>query len=167
MFPALKTKLKNVTTLKFLCERAEIYALQDQQREPGAEHFLLAALDLPDGTARRAFEQAGVIPDDFRTAIERQYAVALGSIGLKAELPTDRSMSAASGVYRAEASGQQMMQALAATRADHRPLLGVHVVAIAASMPHGVVARALRALGVDSATLKSSADAIAEACPEL
>tara|TARA_R110000850_G_scaffold29276_1_gene80894 strand:- start:2115 stop:2342 length:228 start_codon:yes stop_codon:yes gene_type:complete len=50
MFQALKTKFKNVTTLKFLCERAEIHALQDQQREPGAEHFLLAALDLPDGT---------------------------------------------------------------------------------------------------------------------
>jgi len=113
MFQALKTKLKNVTILKFLCERAENRALQDQQREPGAEHFLLAALDLPDGTARRAFEQAGVNPGDFRVAIERQYADALCSIGLKAELPLDTSMSAASGVYRAEASGQQMMQALA------------------------------------------------------
>lgn len=59
MFAGIRSKLKNMNTIRILSERAETHALQDQQREPGAEHFLLAALDLPDGTARLAFEKAG------------------------------------------------------------------------------------------------------------
>jgi len=49
-----------------------------------------------------------------------------------------------------------------ATRKGHGPLLGVHVVGLVAGMSHGVAARALRTLGVDSIALKSAADAIAE-----
>lgn len=59
MFKGIGSKLNDMGTIKFLCERAETYALQDQQREPGAEHFLLASLDLPDGTSRLAFDRAG------------------------------------------------------------------------------------------------------------
>lgn len=162
MFQAVKSKLNNMGAIKLLCEQAEIYALQYQQREPGAEHFLLAALDLPDGAARLAFEQAGVDPDALRAAIERQYADALAAIGLKADIPADAPMSANPGVYQAASSGRKVMQDLAATRRDHSPLLGAHVVGIVAGMSDGVAARALRALGVDSARLKATADAIAE-----
>jgi Clp amino terminal domain, pathogenicity island component len=56
MFARIKARLSSMSTLKSLCLRAEQHALRDQQRQPGAEHFLLAALDLPDGTARQAFE---------------------------------------------------------------------------------------------------------------
>lgn len=163
MFQGFKSKLNNISTIKLLCERAETYALQDQQREPGAEHFLLAALDLPDGTARLVFEQTGVEPDAVRAAIERQYADALRAIGLKADTPADTPMSANPGIYQAASSGREIMQELAATRKDHSPLLGAHVVGIVAGMSHGVAARALRTLGVDSIILKSTADAIAEA----
>ena len=163
MFQAIRSKLDNISTIKRLCERAEAHALQDQQREPGAEHFLLAALDLPDGTARLALEQAGVEPDALRAAIERQYADALRSIGLKAGIPVGAPMPANPGVYRAAFSGRDIMQELAATRKDHSPLLGAHVVGIVAGMPHGVAARALRALDIDPVVLKSTADAIAEA----
>jgi len=76
MFKGIKSKLNDMSTIKFLCERAETYALQDQQREPGAEHFLLASLDLPDGMARLAFDRAGVEPDALKAAIERQYGEA-------------------------------------------------------------------------------------------
>ncbi|MGZ5849913.1 MAG: Clp protease N-terminal domain-containing protein [Methyloceanibacter sp.] len=162
MFKGIKLKLNDMSTLKFLCERGETYALQDQQREPGAEHFLLASLDLPDGTARVAFDRAGVEPDALKAAIERQYGEALRSIGLKADAPSDMPMSATPGTYHAAPSGQEIMQELAATRKDHGPLLGAHVVGIVAGMSHGVAARALRALGVDSSLLKSTADAIAE-----
>lgn len=62
MFGRIRSKLNDMNTIKLLCEGAEAHALQDQQREPGAEHFLLAALDLPDGTARLAFEKAGAQP---------------------------------------------------------------------------------------------------------
>jgi ATP-dependent Clp protease ATP-binding subunit ClpA len=163
MFQGIKSKLNDMGTIKLLCERAEVYALRDQQREPGAEHFLLAALDLPDGTARLAFAQAGVGPDAVRAAIERQYADALRTLGLKADVPADVPLSASCGIYQAASSGRDIMQELAATRRDHSPLLGAHVVAIVAGLSHGVAARALRAMGVDSVLLKSTADAIAEA----
>ncbi|MBS0249579.1 MAG: Clp protease N-terminal domain-containing protein [Proteobacteria bacterium] len=162
MFKGIKSKLNDMSTIKLLCERAETYALQDQQREPGAEHFLLASLDLPDGTARLALDRAGMEPDSLKAAIERQYGEALRSIGLKADAPSDIPMSATPGAYHAAPSGQEIMQELAATRKDHGPLLGAHVVGIVAGMSHGVAARALRALGVDSSLLKSTANAIAE-----
>lgn len=163
MFERIKSKFNNISTIKLLCERAEIHALQDQQRDPGAEHFLLAALDLPDGTARLAFEQAAVEPDALKAAIERQYADALRAIGLKADTPADTPVSTSPGIYQAAASGQEIMQQLAETRKDHSPLLGADVVGLVAGMPHGVAARALRALGVDPAILKSTADTVAKA----
>ncbi|MFC5373668.1 Clp protease N-terminal domain-containing protein [Brevundimonas faecalis] len=163
MFQGLKSKLDDMGAVKRLCERAEAYALQDQQRQPGAEHFLLAALDLPDGTARHAFEQAGAEPDALRAAIDQQYADALRGIGLIAETPTAAPLPTPSGPYQAAASGQAVMQALAATRKSHSSLLGAHVVAVVADMSEGVAPRALRALGVDLARLKSTADAIAQA----
>lgn len=162
MFDGIRSKLNDMSTIKRLCERAEVHALQDQEREPGAEHFLLAALDLPDGTARLAFEQAGVAPEALKAAIERQYGDALQSIGLTADALPDMSVSANPGAYKAAPSGQAIMQELAATRRDHAPLLSAHVVSIVADMPQGVASRALRALGVDPAILKSSADAIVE-----
>lgn len=163
MFEGIKSKFNNIGTIKLLCERAEAYALQDQQRDPGAEHFLLAALDLPDGTARLAFERAGVKPDALRAAIERQYADGLRAIGLKADLPADAPVPANTGIYQASASGQEIMQQLAETRRDHSPLLGADVVGIVAGMSHGIAARALRASGVDPDMLRSTADAVAKA----
>lgn len=160
MFKRIRSKLDDMGTIKRLCERAEAHALHDQQREPGAEHFLLAALDLPDGTARLAFERAGAEPDALKAAIERQYGDALQSIGLTADALPDMPVSAHSGAYHAAPSGQAVMQELAEARRDHAPLLGAHVVSIVAGLPQGVAPRALRALGVDPASLKSSADAI-------
>lgn len=159
MFERIRSKFHDVGTIKRLCERAEAHALHDQQREPGAEHFLLAALDLPDGTARLAFARAGGEPDALKTAIERQYGDALLSIGLTADTSTV-PVSAYPGVYHAAPSGQAVMRELAEVRRDHAPLLGAHVVSIVAGLSQGVVPRALRALGVDPVSLKSSADAI-------
>lgn len=71
MFNSFMTKLRDARTIKTLCERAEVHALRDQQQKPGAEHFLLAALDLEDGTARLAFSRAGAAPEGLHTAIEQ------------------------------------------------------------------------------------------------
>ena len=164
MFESIKAKLRDMRTIKQLCEAAEAHALSDHQRKPGAEHFLLAALDLTDGTAQLAFKRVGADPATLNQAIEQQYRMALRSIGLSIEpqgmgaLPQEEK----SGVYNSAASGQEVMQGLASKRRDHAPLLGAHVVAIVAAMPSGVAARALRTMSVDPSALRAAAEEAAD-----
>lgn len=167
MFTKMKQRLRSMETIQSLCTLAEQHALRDQQRQPGAEHFLLAACDLPDGTAQAAFESIGADPFALRAAIDRQYEDALRSIGIdpRGEQLRDSEqppLPAPAGLYDASASGKQLMQALASERLTHAPLLGAHVVMAVADMEHGVAARALRALGIDRRALKSAADAISK-----
>nr|WMC97235.1 Clp protease N-terminal domain-containing protein [Aminobacter aminovorans] len=166
MFSRIKARFNDIGTIGTLCTGAEQHALRDHQREPGVEHFLLAALDLPDGTARQVFAAVGADPAALHQAIARQYGDALAAIGLdiaSSSSAGSERLAARPGAFNASPSGQEVMQALAASRSQHGPLLGAHVVAIVAGMPHGVAARALRAMGVDLAQLRSAAEAVAEA----
>ncbi|OOG74418.1 hypothetical protein B0E45_05440 [Sinorhizobium sp. A49] len=168
MFNRIKQRLNDMGTIKALCERAEHHALQDQQRKPGAEHFLLSALDLPDGTARRAFTRVGADASDLPQAIARQYAEALRLLGLDPRIAAHLAEGQAPlllnrEVYVAAPSGAQVMQALAADRASHGPLLGADVVATVADLREGVTARALRTMGVDPGALKIAAEAEGDA----
>lgn len=162
MFQRFRQRVRDMGTIKALCEAAERHALAAGQREPGAEHFLQAALDLPDGSARRAFARAGADPAQLPAAIERQYHDALRNIGLDpaplAETPP-APVPAAGGLYRTAASGQAVIQGLAALREtdSEAPLLGCHVVAVVAAMPQGVAARALRAMGAQPEALARAA----------
>lgn len=160
MLKFIQSKLKTIGTIKRVSELAEWHAQRDGLRRPGAEHYLLAALDLPDGTAHRAFLDAGADPDRLKSAIENQYADALRLIGL--EQPKDAAepepqVQAQTGPYRAAPSGEHVVQQLAAD-GGNKPLLGAHIVAVVAAMDHGVAARALRAMNVDRAALKRSAE---------
>lgn len=159
MFSSIKTRFQSIGTIKALCEEAERHAREEGQKDAGAEHFLLAAFDLPDGTARQAFAVIDADPTGLRPAIERQYADGLKLVGLDPALsggfseppPTKQKL------YNAAPSGQAVMQALAEERRAHRPLFGAHVVGIVAGMPHGVAARALRVMGIDAAALQAAA----------
>lgn len=146
LFAGLRRRFNDARTLARLCKAAEREARAAGQTEPGAEHFLLAALALPDGSARRAFEKLGIAPAQVRDAIERQYAAALGGADLEpgAPLPGDGA-----GAYRAAASGQELMQALARRPDREGGLSGSDVLRAIAAMRHGVAARALRELGLD------------------
>lgn len=164
MFQRIKRNFKDVKTICLLCEHAQQYALRDGEREPGAEHFLLSALDLPDGTARRVFERINAQPTDLQNAIARQYNDALRALGFDtktaSELTETQPLNTRSRLFRAAPSGQEAMQALAARRKHdvEGPLLGAHVIAVIADMQHGVAARALRAMGIDRDILKLSAE---------
>lgn len=165
MFDRIKARFESMGAIKALSETAEQFARQDQQREPGAEHFLLAALALPDGTARLAFEAVGADADAVRPAIARQYGDALKAVGLDLALadtagepeplPTRRA------VFDAAPSGKEVMRRLAENRQSHSPLVGAHVVAVIAAMPHGVAARALRVMEIDAGALQATAERIA------
>ncbi|WP_306027022.1 Clp protease N-terminal domain-containing protein [Stappia sp. MMSF_3263] len=168
MFGGIRKRLESMRTIRTLCQQAELHARREAKQEPGAEHFLLAALDLPDGTARVAFAQVGANAASFGDAIARQYDEALRHIGIEPPTvsrrgPRQDAGGAGGGLYHAAASGKQVMQALAASHKDHAPLLGAHVVAVVADMEHGVAARALEAMGVDRGALKRAAEDAARA----
>ena len=162
MLQMLKRRIDEMRTIKTLCTDAERHANADGAREPGLEHFLLAALDLPDGTARRAFVRAGADPDGFRSAVARQYADALAGIGIAPDAAAAVApvpIAPASGPYRAKPQVETLMRTLAA-RAEKRAgagLLGAHVVAAIAAERHGVAARALARMGLNEGALEQAA----------
>lgn len=158
MLQHIRQRLNDMRTLHRLCTRAEHHARARGQPQPGAEHFLLAAIELPDGSARRAFARVGANPDVLPAAIEQQYRDALAQIGIDAEMPPAAPCAPQAGIYRAQPSGEGLIQALAeARKGQPGPLLGAHVVALIAATPQGVAARALRALRLDPHALSHAA----------
>jgi ATP-dependent Clp protease ATP-binding subunit ClpA len=165
MFDTFKKRLRDAGTLQKLLEAAERHANENGQTEPGAEHLLLAALEMPDGTARRSFERLGASPAGFREAIARQYAEALRTVGMGfsgAELSTaDVPVQPTKGIYKAKASAQTLMRELTEMKPFNTalPLLGADILVAATASEHTIALRALRAMGVDPAALAASAKA--------
>jgi hypothetical protein len=171
LFNTLKQRLRDAATVGALCAEAERQARLAGQTEPGAEHFVLAALALPDGTARRSFERLGLDPAAFGAAIERQYGDALRSVGIEAPpfgvpdaepgIPRE-----AKGLHRSQASAQALMRVLsqlpkagAGMPGAQAPLLGAHVLQAACAARFGIAVRAVEAMGIDRAQLTSAAAA--------
>lgn len=157
----LRTKLQDVKTIKLLLSDAESIASRTGETEPGAEHLLAAAFDLPDGTARRAFERVGADPDAFLEAVESQHDEALRGIGI--DTPgTEQHVDEppiGKGIYRSTASAQAVFKrAGELARADKRNgLLGAHVVLAALELTQGTVPRALEHMEVDRGALEAAA----------
>jgi ATP-dependent Clp protease ATP-binding subunit ClpA len=159
--------LRQVRAIKQLLTDAEREARSMGDAEPGAEHLLLAALDLPDGTARRVLDGFGVDAEGLRRAIGDHHAAALASVGIEApDLGTPSPIEPANGTgpYRSSASAREAFQAAAAMARRDRTLLGAHVVAAVAEMEHGTSAGVLQALGIDPTALAAAShEAIAAA----
>ena len=127
---------------------------------PGAEHLLLSALELPDGSARRTFERVGADPDRLDDAIAEVHAGALRSVGIEPpeQFDDDEPLDAPKGAYRSNASARAAFQAASdMARSGEGGLRGAHVVAAVADMERGTAARALDVMGVDRAALAASA----------
>jgi hypothetical protein len=161
MLQRLKQRIADMRTIKTLCEGAERHANAMGEREPGPEHFLLAALDLPDGLARRAFVRAGADAAGLRAGITAAHGTALAAAGIDpALLAGDAPVPPAGGAYRAKGSMQAVMRALADyPRAPGEPLTGAHVAAVVAASSHGTAGRALKTLGTDGTALAAAARA--------
>jgi ATP-dependent Clp protease ATP-binding subunit ClpA len=160
----LKTRLIDVRTINALMTGAEAEAHRAGEEQPGAEHLLMAALDLADGSARRAFERIGAKPDEFRTSVAASHDDALRSVGVD-PLPDDALDAGQAltprGAFHMNASGRAAFQTAGRlARADsHSGLTGAHIVVAVAQMEHGTAARALRQMGVDPAALVEAANA--------
>jgi len=151
-------------TITALCEGAERHARDNGEETPGAEHFLLSALDLSDGTARNVFNRIGADPDKFGEAIKKQYHDALNRIGIDASTVLDpESVGVASNnrLYKSKPSAQSMMKQLVELRRGGKdiPLLGAHIVEVLAANKQGVTARSLKAMGIDQETLNGAVKA--------
>jgi len=153
MFKRIRLRIRDIKTIGKLISGADEQAHLNGEENAGAEHFLLSALALPDGSARRVFERIGADPDQFHEAIKQQYSDALKSVGIDAELINGKPepVETTRVFVQSTPSGQAVMKALHELKKSDkdRPLLGAHVVAVVAGMKHGVAARALRAMGLN------------------
>jgi ATP-dependent Clp protease ATP-binding subunit ClpA len=165
VYTTLRNKIKDTRTIAALCTEAERIAGTDGCEAPGSEHFVLAALAMPDGTARHALARLGATPQSFEEAIRAQFAVALGHIGMDAPAGGDLAgprvarPPAPSRVYRAAPSGQSLVQRLSATAAGRkdRSLLAADVLLAAAQQQYSIAARAFGVLGITPQQLVEAA----------
>lgn len=168
MLRNLRARAATMKTIAALLGQAEEIARRRGADRPAAEHLVLAALRLPDGTAARALERIGSSGDDFGAALDAQEAEDLERIGIHAdrdriaaELPPP---SEPGGVYRSEPSAQELFQAAGDdARRGGGTMVGAHVLRAAAELEHGPTSRALRRLGIDRTELRAAATAEIEA----
>lgn len=158
--------LDDMRTIKRLLTDAERIAREMGEEEPGAEHLLLSAIGLPDGTAARALASVGVDADRVRAALLEGQAEALVSAGVPREAaealaqPTPLGPAGAPLLYGAGPSAREAFQAAGSmARGAKQRLAGAHVVAAVADMEHGTTARAFHRMGVDRARLAEAARA--------
>lgn len=144
----------DLATMNTLLPAAERIAAADGVPEPGAEHLLLAAMELPDGVAANAMATVGVDRVRLHDAIREQHAVALRGVGVLAD---DTALDARlppparpGGPYRSQGSLQDAFQrATALATAAQTPLSSGHVLLATTQAQNGVVARAFAKLGID------------------
>lgn len=153
MFKRLMLRFRDMKTLSKLISGADEQANMSGEENPGAEHYVLSALNLEDGSAKRVFEKFGADGKKFREAVNQQYTDALSSIGISSEA-TDiapEPIESNKMLHNSQPSGEELMKSLYAIRQTDkdRPLVGAHVISVAAEMEHGVVARALKVMGID------------------
>ncbi|SEL52626.1 Clp protease N-terminal domain-containing protein [Rhodococcus maanshanensis] len=154
--------LRDMRTMKQLFAETEAEADRLGDQNPGAEHLLLAALSLPDGSAQRVFDREGVSRDALRDAIARVHEDALTAAGLS---ETGRSGALPGALERprtgplrlTEPAQAAFRRATALAKSERRPIAGADVVVGVAELEHGTAARTLELLGISRPRLIESA----------
>lgn len=158
MLSSIRRARADIALMSTVLPAAERLAHADGIPEPGAEHLLLAALDLPDGYARRAFGGVGGDVAELPIALRQGYDEALRAIGVQAD---DEAIGAAmpppgdaSGPLHAQGSLQvALARAVSLAKADGLPVTSGHLLLAIIEPDHGTIARALTRLGIDRASL--------------
>jgi len=127
------------------------------EEEPGAEHFILSALNLPDGSAKRVLERLGADPSKFREAIKEQYNEPLRSVGINPDIieTHPEPIESKKVFHNSKPSGQHLIKSLydLKQKDKDRPLLSAHVLSAVTKMDHGVAIRAFKILGINQGQL--------------
>lgn len=158
--------LADMRTIKQLLTDAERIAREMGEDEPAAEHLLLSALGLPDGSAGRVLGRHGVDAETLRTALRDEQADALVTAGVPRQTaeavadPTPLGPAGAPLLYASRPSAREVFQeAGRLARSSKERLAGAHVVAAVAGLERGTMARVLDRLGVDREQLGVTARA--------
>ncbi|QIB65719.1 Clp protease N-terminal domain-containing protein [Kineobactrum salinum] len=164
MFQLFKRKLRDAQTLARLCTLAEDLAHQQGRSKPGSEHFILAALALPDQTAAQAFASLGLTEQQFQDALAAQRSDALASVGISTTAVEVTNLPSAlplpkSALYETEPSGKSLVKRLAETRKTRtaRFLLSADVLLAAAQENYTPSTRAFQKLGISPDQLVEAA----------
>lgn len=160
----LKYALRDIRTM------AELFAAEEREAAgevAGAEHLLLAALDLEEGSARSSLAALNLTPTDLRTALESTHAEALASVGIVTRTefePEETAPPSRKRPYPTTATSQACFRRAVALAKDQRdPLRGAHIVLAVSELQHGTAARLLTRLGIDRSRLQQAArDALAD-----
>lgn len=163
----VRQRLRDMSTLKDTGLLAGQIADEMGEDLVGAEHWLLAALELPDGTARLAFERVGADADHLQAAIAQQYEDALSNIGIETSgLYIPENIAGLSTKNRSTFQAQASCNALFAIMTneeridDKAPFMGATIVQAAPYLEKGTVPRSLQAMGIDRKTLSITAEQI-------
>ena len=155
----------DIRFMQSLFPAAEAEAAALGEKEPGAEHLIMASLEFQEGSARRVFERVGADPDQFRQAVTSQHAAALRSIGIEDDgAKTDEQNppppEQPNSVYRSAPSARQVFpEVVKLVKRDKSRLSGAYILLVASQMEHGTTARALAIMGVDRSELAAAAQA--------
>lgn len=161
--------LLDIRIMNALFPAADAEALRGGEPSVSAEHLILAALELPEGSARRAFERIGADPGGFRDAVAAQHDEALRGLGaarldhaIADRLP--ETSKAARGPLRSSASAQRLFRkAVKLIRKEKSQLYGAYIVLAATDFEDGTVARAFRQMGIRRADLRMAAREVLDA----
>ena len=158
--------LDDMRTIKQLLTDAERIAREMGEEEPGAEHMLLSAIGLPDGSAGRALGSLGIDAEAIRTALREEQADALVAAGVPRETaeamvdPTPLGPGGAPILYGAGPSAREVFQeAGRLARSSKQRLAGAHVVIAVSGLERGTMPRVLDRLNVDRQQLAAAAQA--------
>ncbi len=158
-----KKPIQDIRTMNALFPAAELEAKRMGVKKPGTEHLVVAAVELPEGSARRAFERAGVDPGEFRVGIVRLRDDSTRTAGgAHIDDPDEGTPEPEPSLMptRKSPSAQTVFKAVVdLVREEKSPLYGAFVVMVAAGDSYGTTAQVLRSMGVDPAVLVAAARA--------
>ena len=160
MFDSIRRARTHLAVMDAVLPAAERLAHADGIPQPGAEHLLLGALELPDGIARRALDAVGCDSGALQAALTQGHAAALRAVGVHAD---DEAIGAAmpaptqaKGPLRSQGSLQTALQRAVELAKDDGVSLGSGHLLLAVIEPErGTLAGALTRLGVDRAVLRA------------
>jgi len=159
-FKRIRIRLRDMRTIKNVSLAAEEEAARMNELPPGSEHYVLAALQMPDGIARDVFVKLGANPDDFRSAIRQQYDDALRDVGI--EPPAlqdadndDHAREPKPALYQAKPDVSTLFEHMRAHTDQNpdQPLRSASFLIGVAKLERGVSVRALKAMGISQAAL--------------